>query len=103
MRVIVFPASAKPVLEVLVVAVACRRRLASHVTLLASLRVEAQRTRCVLGHARRTAVADKVALVEELDKGVFAMAGYRARVAHSCWSVYLGSAGGWWAARETCV
>lgn len=103
MCIIVFTATAKPVLEVLIVAVAFRGRLASHVTLLPGLRVDAQSAGCVLGHPRRTAVADKVPLVEKLNKGVFTVAGYRARVADACWSVDLGGARRRWAACETCV
>lgn len=74
MCVIVLTTATENVLEVLVVLVGPCRLLSSHVTLLSSLGVDAKRAGCRLGYSSCAAIADEVALVEELDQSVFAMA-----------------------------
>lgn len=103
MCIIVLATAAEPVLEVLVVLVAFRSFFACDVSFLAGLRVQAQSAGRILGHAGCTAVADEIALVEQFDKGVFAVAGYRARVADACWCMDLSIAGGRRTARKASV
>lgn len=74
MRVVLFATSAKPVPEVLIVLVATSWFFLSDATLLAVRRIQAQCAWCRLRQARGATVTDKVALVEELDKCVLAVA-----------------------------
>lgn len=90
MRIVVLAAAAEPVPEVLVVLVALRRLLSGHTSFLASRGVHAQGAWCGFGEARGSAVADEVALVEELDEGVFAVAGDGAGVADGGGDIWIG-------------
>jgi hypothetical protein len=67
MRIVVFFASTKSVPEVLIILVGFRRLIPDHIAFLPSRRVQAERAWRGFWHAACATVADKVALVEELD------------------------------------
>jgi hypothetical protein len=74
MRVVFFVTSAERIPEIMIVLVASSGLFSSHATLLSSLGTDAQGAWCFLGQARSSAVTNKVALIEELDERVFAVA-----------------------------
>jgi hypothetical protein len=78
MRVIIIYASAKPIFEILVVSIIFGRLFRVHISLFTCLFIN---TKCAWRGGWKpcgAAVAYKVALVEKLDEGVLAVAGYGA-------------------------
>jgi hypothetical protein len=89
MRVIVLLTSAETIPEVLVIRVALRRLFGMHVAFGAGFLADAQSAGCSRGITSRTTVANEIPFVKQFDESVFAMTGYRARVADSCGIVRL--------------
>jgi hypothetical protein len=103
MCIVVLATATESVPEVLVVLVAFRGLIARHAVLLTSLCIEPQSAGYIFRHTGRAAVTDEVPLVEQFDESVFAVAGYRARIADTSWRMNLGGASRRWAACETGV
>ena len=74
MCVVVLTTATEFVTEILVILVVFRSLVARHAVFLASLCIKPQSAGRILGHTGRTAVTDKVALVEQFDESVFAVA-----------------------------
>lgn len=67
MRVVIFSTPTEPVLKVLVVLVRFRWLLTCNIALLASVRVDAERTWCHVRYSGCAAIANEVAFIEQLD------------------------------------
>lgn len=99
MRVIFLAAAAELIAEVVVVFVAWGSLLGVN-ALSTGLRVFAQGTQGSGRHTSRAAVADEIALVEQFDQGVLAMACDGAGVAHCSGVVIVIRARGGWIASQ---
>ena len=87
MCVIVTLAAAETILEVLVVFVVWVWKLRVDFPLCIGFWIYTQRAGRGGWQTRRSTIASKVSLIEELHQCMFAMALYRARVTHSGWFV----------------
>lgn len=99
-RVIVALAPAEAIAEVLIVFVVGVSLLRVDAALGVGFRIDAQAARARCGIARGTAIAGEVALVENLNEGVLAVAGNRTGIADASRVIGIGKLLGRWVAGE---